>query len=198
MRRSDGGIAAVASQHHPSRPRPRSRRGLGPAPPLHSRTTDDPRIEKVRPGDPDYGISGCGEREGGSRWFRDIDMQDREERWAMGLRSRPYSWRTMVGPAPKVDHQDLMSARLYLNRIEDAIEQGGWTTSEAWGLRRARKIWRCRAMGQDLRYNLRGNKPGGMEKAEAAHLKDRRRIQEMIDYLKHSGQQSGRGRSNGD
>lgn len=115
----------------------------------------------------------------------------------MGVRSRPYSWRTMVGPVPQVDHQDLMAARLYLNRIEAAIDQGGWTTSEAKGLYKARNVWRCRAAGKDLRYNMRGNRTGGMEKTEAARLRDRRRVQAMIDYLKQP-RQSGRGRSNGD
>lgn len=144
------------------------------------------RIEKAPPGSADWGSDGGDDEptNGGMRYFRDLDMQDRVDRWAQDKDKQPYTWRSVVGPTPVVSSGDRMTARLYLNRIEEALDQGGWTTSEGVGLRRARKVWRARALGQDPRYEIRGNKPGGMEKVEAAHLRDQRLIQSMIKDLK--------------
>lgn len=147
------------------------------------------RIEKVLPGSADWGCDGGGDEDsnGGMKYFRELEMQERTDRWAQGKTKQKYSWRSMVGPAPQVSSGDRMAARLYLNRIEEALDQGGWTASEGAGLRLARKVWRARAHGEDPRYEIRGNRPGGMEKAEAAHLRDQRLIQSMIKQLK-SGQ----------
>lgn len=152
-------------------------------------------------GAPDWGSDGGGsydphaarrDRNGGMRFFRRIDVADREERESLGVDRLKYSWRTMTGPAPTVDNGDRVAARAYLIRLEAAIDQGGWSSSEASGLYLARKIWSARASGRDPRYDVVGNRQGALTKEETSDVKMRRIVLDMQSILGNNG------RSNGD
>lgn len=118
-------------------------------------------------------------RNGGMRYFREIDMADREEREGMGLTRRKYSWRTITGPTPDVKYGDRKAAKAYLDQINAAIDRGGWTSSEAAGLYEARRVWKARAAGMDARYNLVGNRQGGLTAAEARIVRQEQIILDM-------------------
>lgn len=143
-------------------------------------------------GEPDY--NGPGKppgRNGGMKYFRAIDVTDREEREARGLRCLKYTWRTEVGPTPQVKFGDKLAAQNYLRKIEAAVDKGGWTSSEALGLYFARKVWAARAKGDDPRYAEVGNRSSGLTKKETANVEMRKIILNMKRLLEP-------GRSNGD
>lgn len=143
------------------------------------------RVQQMQPGWADHGSSQDGD------YLRGNELSDREEREAYG-RELPAAYRHILGPTPKCLPSDHLTAKIYLSRIEQAIEQGGWTRSEGMRLRQLRGKWRARAQGQDPRFNLKGNKSTGLNKQETANVRDRRVIQQMLEVLKQSG------RSNGD
>lgn len=126
-------------------------------------------------------------RNGGMRYFRAIDMADREDRLAQGKKSFKYAWRSITGPTPRVTVGDRQTARSYLHKIEQAIEHGGWTSSEAAGLYLARKVWSARAAGDDQRYNEVGNRQGGLTKFETANVKQRQIVADMRAALDNNG-----------
>lgn len=130
------------------------------------------------------------ERNGGMRYFRAIDVADREEREARGLKCLKYSWRTETGPTPQVHRGDIEAAKIYLRKLEIAIDKGGWSSSEALGLYNARKVWSARAKGNDPRYAEVGNRKGGLTKEETAAVKQRQIVLNMKRLLER--------RSNGD
>lgn len=140
--------------------------------------------------EPHSGVKPPG-RNGGMRFYREIDVADREEREARGIKRLKYTWRTEVGPAPKVKFGDKITAAAYLRKIEAAIEKGGWNTSEATGLYLARKVWSARAKGTDPRYAEVGNKSSGLTKQETASIEMRKIVLNMQQILES-------GRSNGD
>lgn len=147
--------------------------------------------------DGDYGGSSCDDkglvpgRNGGMRYFREIDMADREERWSAGVDKLKYAWRTITGPAPEVKRGDREAARWYLKRLYSAEEHGGWTSSEASGLSLAIKLWKKRAAGEDPRFDEVGNRKGGLTKEESAAIEMRRIILNMKQALERSARGEG-------
>lgn len=131
------------------------------------------------------------DRNGGMRFYRPIDVADREEREARGVDRLKYTWRSMTGPAPSVDTGDRVVAMNYLRRLEAAADHGGWSTSEANGLLLARKLWRARAYGDDPRYDVVGNRMGGLTKEETSAVKMRQIILDMKRELERSGKSNG-------
>lgn len=125
------------------------------------------------------------------RFFREIDMSDREERVARGVKALKYTWRTIVGPTPELKRGDRLAAKEYLRRLEDAIDKGGWTTSEAAGLYLARKVWQARAQGEDPRYDEVGNRKGGLTKQESSAVEMRRIMLDMRKALENSARGEG-------
>ncbi len=142
------------------------------------------RIERARPGDPDFGTD---KDKSGKRYFNLLDMEAREERWALNVPRLRYRWRHLTGPPPDVDHNDQMAAKIYLRKLEQVRDQGGWNTSEQKGLSLAIKRWRARATGTDPRYALVGNRPGGLDKLETANVRDARIVAEMRRLLEPRG-----------
>lgn len=147
--------------------------------------SDSPGDEQHKEGTPGSG------RNGGMRYFRAINVSDREEREARGIKRLKYTWRTITGPAPTTDRGDLEAARQYLRKIEAAIDQGGWTSSEATGLYLAKKVWAARALGDDPRYNEVGNRQGGLTRQETANVAQRRIVIEMKRTLEEAGRSHG-------
>lgn len=143
------------------------------------------KVQQMQPGWRDHGSSQEGE------YLRGNELSDREEREARG-KDLSAAYRYILGPTPKCLPSDHLTAKIYLTRIEQAVEQGGWTRSEWARLRALRAKWKARAGGRDPRFNLVGNKVGGLRKIETANVRDREIMQQMMDVLTKSG------RSNGD
>lgn len=130
-------------------------------------------------------------RNGGMRYFRAIDMADREDREAQGKDRLKYSWRSLTGPAPTTTTGDKQAAQAYLNRLNHAIDVGGWTSSEAAGLYLAKRVWQSRAKGEDHRYAEVGNKSGGLDKQQTANVKQRQIVADMRKVLDKSFRSGG-------
>lgn len=94
---------------------------------------------------------------------------DREDREAHGwaFRSR---YLVITGEHPTLAPADHDGARSYLARIELAINHGGWTDNERTRLHRLYRVWSRRASGQDPRFNLYGNRPGGLTAEQRRQL----------------------------
>lgn len=94
---------------------------------------------------------------------------DREDREAHGwaFRSR---YLVILGDHPTLGPGDYDGARSYLARVELAINHGGWTDNERTRLHRLYRVWSRRASGQDPRFNLYGNRPGGLTADQRDHL----------------------------
>lgn len=139
--------------------------------------------------EPHSGVKPPG-RNGGMRFYREIDVADREERESRGLKQLKYTWRTEVGPAPNVKFGDRIAAAAYVRKLDAAIEKGGWTSSEAVGLHNAHRVWSARAKGTDPRYAEVGNRSSGLTKKETANIEMRKIVLNMQQILES-------GRSNG-
>ena len=118
-------------------------------------------------------------------YLRGNEIADKEEREAYG-RNLPAAYRYLIGPAPKCLPSDLVTARAYLTRIEQACEVGGWTRSEWARLKRLRSKWRARAGGLDARFNIVGNKTAGLNRQDTANVRDRKIVQQMMARLEQS------------
>lgn len=90
----------------------------------------------------------------------DQDTTILETTYDWAPRHSPAAYRYLLGERPKCGPNDQTAARLYLSRIQQAIAQGGWTTSERNNLYALRKKWRARAEGRDMRFVLVGNAQG--------------------------------------
>ncbi len=127
----------------------------------------------------------------GKHYLRPNERADREEREATGKTLRA-TYYYLLGPIPNCRFGDRQAAKLYLLRIEAAIDHGGWTRSEAMRLRKMRAKWKARAEGNDPRFNEVGNRQGGLHPQEASMVRHRKLVAGMKAILEQSG------RSNGD
>jgi hypothetical protein len=118
------------------------------------------------------------------------ERADREVRQAYGL---PLSaaYRHLIGPAPHLLPSDRAGARAYLERIQLAVDTGGWTRSEWMRLRRLKAKWTARAAGGDARFDEAGNRQGGLTEVETANVKHGKAMERMRRILD-------RGRRGGD
>ena len=73
-------------------------------------------------------------------------------------RTAPYY--AIIGQPPKCKPGDTETARAYAERIDKALSRGSWSPTHANRLRELRRLWRFRASGQDLRFNLVGTRDG--------------------------------------
>jgi hypothetical protein len=146
------------------------------------------RVQRAEPHWNDHGDSGDFKN-----YPRGPEAYERAEREAY---ERPYpaAYRYLLGPSPSLLAGDTVGARsllagdtvgarAYLSRIEAAIEQGGWTRSEARRLRRLRDKWRARATGTDPRFKEVGNRRGGLNQFETANVKARRTMAEIKEAM---------------
>lgn len=108
-------------------------------------------------------------------------MADREDREAHGWAPRS-RYLTITGDTPRLLAGDLDGAREYLTRVERAIACGGWTDNERTRLHRMRATWSRRASGQDPRFNLHGNRQGGLTR-DQQQLVTQSRLQHHISKV---------------
>lgn len=96
-------------------------------------------------------------------------VADREDRIAHGWAPRS-RYLHITGPTPVLGPSDFPGARVYLARIDLAISQGRWTDNERTRLHRLHRVWSNRAAGQDPRFNLHGNRPGGLTSTQLSAI----------------------------
>lgn len=132
------------------------------------------------------------------RRMRPVDPKAAEDRatrkaWNYGTPLRS-AYSGILGDSPDCDPGDRTKAKEFLQRIEIAIETGGWTSGERTRLYRLRDKWKARAEGKDARFEVAGTRAGRLvksvesavdgvaklqrkEKQDTAKLRDRRRKQ---------------------
>lgn len=113
---------------------------------------------------------------------------------------RPSAYHDILGDSPVCEAGDRAAARAYLDKIDRAIEIGGWSAGERARLYRMRDKWAKRAEGRDPRFNVVGTRAGrlspeleqhiaALEKAQAKRDKQaqgrRSRRKEHIDWEKY-------------
>lgn len=123
-------------------------------------------------------------------YMRPAEYADREEREITG-RTLPSCYKSMLGKTPNIKSGDTQAAGLYLTRVQSAIDKGGWTRGEWTRLYKLRNKWKARASGEDARFNIVGNRRGGLEPHEASMVKFKRITDEMRKILERSGHSNG-------
>ncbi len=93
------------------------------------------------------------------------------------IRARPWLRRKIraayahhLGPPPQCKPGDTQRARFFFIEICNIIARGGWSHAEQNSLYNMRNKWRRRANGDDMLFNIRGNRTGRPRKIEAAML----------------------------
>lgn len=114
--------------------------------------------------------------------MRRIEVADREEREAYG-KPLTAGYRHIIGPTPKLRAGDTEGAKLFLWKIERAIDQGMWTRSEWRRLYTMRDKWKRRAAGTDARFTEVGNKSGALDKSITDRVADRNVVLGILETL---------------
>jgi hypothetical protein len=115
---------------------------------------------------------------------RGNEAYDRVQRQAYPSQLSPraaYSY--LIGEPIQLAPADYAGARDVLRKIEAAMYKGGWTRNEWRRLRAMWEKWKRRADGKDERFNLVGNKQGGVCKSDSTHLstiQELRKIRKLI------------------
>jgi hypothetical protein len=91
-----------------------------------------------------------------TRRGRGAETSDRIDREAWPGRFRGSAYHTIVNLPDGVQAGDTQTARAIMDRIEAAIDQGGWTTNEWVRLHKLQKAWARRQAGADPVFNMRG------------------------------------------
>lgn len=98
----------------------------------------------------------------------DSDQAYKDSHGGTHLRAAFY-WFT--GDIPQVAARDFKTARMIVQKLEEArIACAPLTSSEHSRLTRLIQKWTDRAAGRDLRFNVRGTKPGALSAAERQRL----------------------------
>ena len=138
-----------------------------------------------RPAARDWGVAGR----------RGAEVEDRELRRAYpGLPLRS-AYSRIVGDIPELSAGDVTGAARVLDRIQSAIDKGGWTTNEWSRLYRMREVWRHRASGKDRRFQLVGNRKTGITRRELDRIlfeECAEQLREFIWGLINGGEKGGR------
>lgn len=102
---------------------------------------------------------------------RGNEASDRVQTEAYPYQPRPRSaYLATTGDAPTLRAGDVVGARTYLDKINLAIEKGGWTRCEWRRLTSLRTKWLLRAEGKDKRFNLVGNRKCGLTREQRFEL----------------------------
>lgn len=91
-------------------------------------------------------------------------------------------WHMLGGSSPKCRPRDRATAKAFCNRIEKAIERGGWTRNEWRNLHQLYERWSRRANGQDPRFEEVGTAPGRLERGKEAWIARRRQIFKSVEW----------------
>ena len=92
----------------------------------------------------------------------------------------------LVGPAPQCSPGDRDAARAYLDRIEAALAEGGWTPGTRVRLHRLRTKWRSRASGRDIRFEVMGNASRFATEEERARMRMLSDLSDMKEIISGS------------
>jgi hypothetical protein len=116
-------------------------------------------------------------RASGSRRAEEFDREDRSAH--PGLRYRS-AYLSIVGENPDLHPGDTKSASEVVERIRAALRRGGWTRAESRRLKRMRVKWERRAKGTDARFNVVGNRRGGLTTDEERRIAENRRFLDSL------------------
>jgi hypothetical protein len=111
--------------------------------------------------------------------------EDRAYREAYGrtLRSAYYP---IIGDAPDCGPGERDKARAHWERIEKAIEIGGWSGPERTRLYRLRDKWKARAEGKDARFEVAGTRAGRLDSRTEDHVSGMQRHTRALEGTKTS------------
>lgn len=116
---------------------------------------------------------------------RVAERGDAKERAARpGEKWRAAYWTMLGGAAPNCGPGDHRSARVFLSRIEAAIDRGGWTRNEWRNLSKLHERWTARAYGDDPRFEFAGIKAGRLPRDTETYIKTRRQQIALRDHLR--------------
>lgn len=119
---------------------------------------------------------------------RSVEAFERVEREAYPAQHHPRSaYSLIVGDVPILTPGDRHGAEMFLMQIERAIEQGGWTRAEWNRLYRMREKWKARAQGKCARFNLFGNRQGGLNKQEQRRLRQAEQMRGVRELIERGG-----------
>lgn len=108
--------------------------------------------------------------------LRGAEVEDTEWRKAHPNSQLRSAYLSIVGENPEAGPGDHRLAEGILVRIKRAQEHGGWTRSEWSRLRKMELKWRLRLSGRDFRFELVGNKRGGLPAPLARLLRLRKQM----------------------
>lgn len=118
------------------------------------------------------------------------EMEDRAMRAAYpGLQLRS-AYSQFIGTTPTLRPDDRTGAWVMVRKIDQALEHGGWTKNENHRLHQMREKWMERAHGQDVRFQICGNKGGAMtpeQREKVTILRGFERINKEIERSRQRG-----------
>lgn len=114
---------------------------------------------------------GSGEGRAGGLHKRGAEIDDEQHRRAYPSQALRSTYLALVGENPDVGAGDHASASAYVRRIDEALERGGWTRGEWARLYAKREMWARRASGWDPRFEVVGNRSGGVTPGEQARIR---------------------------
>jgi hypothetical protein len=91
----------------------------------------------------------------------------------------------LIGDAPECGPGDHDRARRYVDKIEHALERGGWSNTHRNRLYRLRALWTARAQGLDPRFEIVGSQVGRLPRAVENEIdKERNKIKSRQNIRK--------------
>ncbi len=130
--------------------------------------------------------------------MRGNEFNDRLERKAWGIKL-PSAYRDRLGPAPIIATGSRGEAEAMALRIEYVLQQGeGYTRAERRRLWAMYRKWYRRAHGLDSRYEVVGNRQGGLSKEERERVTLRDAAIRMMEEALSEGQRIRTARGDGE
>ncbi len=98
------------------------------------------------------------------------------------------AYREIIGAQPDCQPGDTHAAAQYLQRIQEAINTGGWSRTDRSLLYRLRAKWKVRAEGLDPRFNIVGTRPGRLAAEQERRIHELKSVMEIGSILKRAGE----------
>ena len=115
--------------------------------------------------------------------MRGNEFTDRLEREAWGIKL-PSAYRHKLGPSPIVATGSREEAEAMALRIEYVLQEGeGYTRAERRRLWAMHRKWVKRARGVDARYEVVGNRQGGLNGGERSRVSLRSLAIKMLEDI---------------
>jgi hypothetical protein len=90
------------------------------------------------------------------------------------------SCRDIAPHAPRCTPANTSKARLMVERLIRLLESKPYNRHERRSLTRKIRLWRRRAEGRDVRYQLAGNRPGRLPRVLENRIRERERLNEIL------------------